>query len=613
MHLISGALYLDGRTAQASELESMLGAMQPKSLATRRTVHVEGPVMLGRLSIRESDAPQPLPRAAGGIVMAADCRLDNERGGAAPEDAQLLAALGCLDGSQPARALGDYAAAVWDPTRRQLTVARDALGIRPLFYVYRPGTLFAFASRPAALLAAAFAAREFDHGYIARWLLLDVQDSQQSLFKEIRRVRPGTSLLVTPGGLQVREDWKLAETLLDTGPADPQEAACELRRLLTQAVTCRLPRQGPVAAHLSGGLDSSSITLLAAEIAGDARRVHCYSMLPSQAARDDTATEWPFVNAVLQRQPGLAWSPVYPAEDMTFIGPQMDTDQIVPVGHGWPDARILADAAAQGAPHIMSGWGGDEGVSFNGRGVLAEALWQGRWRYLLFEARQLAAQQHVGMPRVMLSELAPHLLSDAWLGRLRRIARRPAIAKTRWQQTAGLLLNPEVLALAAESSDSAISGGPLRQALLRSTHIADRTEYWNLNAAHHGIAVVFPLLDRRIVEFVFSLPCTMFLRGGRRRWLLRTAMSDLLPQLLRDRTSKNRPIDDTHRIVAAGAAQARTWMMQLRQDSRVTACLNVPAIEEHLARLATAEAAATAAVPGLSRALRLAAFLEQQG
>jgi asparagine synthase (glutamine-hydrolysing) len=422
-----------------------------------------------------------------------------------------------------------------------------------------------------------------------------------SLFKNVQRVPPGTSLLVTRERLDKRVDWQLSADLIGTGPRDPNAAAEELKCLLEEAVRSRAAGEQPLATHLSGGLDSSAVTLLAARFASHKNRMHAYSMLPSEAREHDATTEWPYVKAVLAKCRGLIWSPVFSGEGMTLLRPAMDSDQLVPVSSGWPDAGILERAGADGAAKLLTGWGGDEGASFNGRGVLIDTLVRGQWHYLA----------RIAKPgwRALTAEIARQFLSPDAMRRIRRAASLPTLSDQ--AKTGAWFLSSQLQSLPSEPATlSRVGSARLRYALLRSSHLWERAEAWNLNAAHHGMVILFPLLDRRIVEFAVSLPGTVFIRDGKRRWLFRQAMRDVLPPQLLDRRSKFRPIDDIATTLQRSTRELHDWVERLKSDALVSAYLDVERIESQLEAIAGAEGREIAA-PGFFKVLQLAAFLEQ--
>jgi asparagine synthase (glutamine-hydrolysing) len=187
----------------------------------------------------------------------------------------------------------------------------------------------------------------------------------------------------------------------------------------------------------------------------------------------------------------------------------------------------------------MSGWGGDELASFNGRGVLARMARTGRWvalaRELVGLSRRRAGQS---MPRGILSELygrvaLPLLPVPVW--RALRLGETPEEKRLRLEF--GLTwsdVHRRADELAREGRDRfrramARGGRAMQVELVRNGHLAARLEAWALLGAEHGIEHRYPLLDRRVMDLCLSFPETLWLRDGWGRWLFRAAVEPLLP------------------------------------------------------------------------------------
>src|SRR5579871_5878667 len=162
----------------------------------------------------------------------------------------------CLD-----RLNGDFAFAIWDAETRELFIARDRFGVRPLFLLERPG-LLAFASEAKALLRHPLASRALDPAALLETFTSWSISPSRSAFVGIRELAPAHYLIVRPGGETVERRW----WDLEFAPDDTlslEDATEELRELLDHATRIRLRADVPVAAYLSGGLDSSLIVALA--------------------------------------------------------------------------------------------------------------------------------------------------------------------------------------------------------------------------------------------------------------------------------------------------------------------------------------------------------------
>src|ERR1035437_4168931 len=192
--------------------------------------------------------------------MAADVRLDDPEtlrqaiGAALPisEDALLLAVLENYGPAGLDRVLGDFAFANWNRNTQRLTCGRDAFGIRPFAYVYQPRKLFAFASFPKALYGSGIVPKKIDEDALARRMVY-VFRSDDCLVVGINRLAPAHFLEVSREGISLTRHWQLDRTALGTNHCSPTEAARELRRLVDEAVCCRLPPTGAIGEPFCGG------------------------------------------------------------------------------------------------------------------------------------------------------------------------------------------------------------------------------------------------------------------------------------------------------------------------------------------------------------------------
>ena len=221
------------------------------------------------------DTP-PLSSACGRYHLVADVRLDDRDGlsdtlGLDPAEAAnssdtrlLLAAWERWQTGLFDHVYGDYAFAVWDGRDRQLTLARDALGAKPLHY-HRQGGWFAFASMAKGLHALPDVPIAPNASRVTELLALLPESGPETWFQDIYRVEPGHYVLVTATGQTIHRHWNPSRTL----PV-PQtfEAQVEgLRQHLDRAVQSRLRGAGRrIGSHLSAGLDSSAVAATAARL-----------------------------------------------------------------------------------------------------------------------------------------------------------------------------------------------------------------------------------------------------------------------------------------------------------------------------------------------------------
>lgn len=616
MRLIGGFLHLDGRPAEAARLQAMAAAMTAPGLQPRITRHVEGPLALLTLDFTPRPAGEVPPAGGDGVVLAADIRLDE------PDQVRDAAGLATLLAEQGVggleRLAGDFAFAAWNRRDRTLLCARDGFGVRPFFFSHRPDDLFVFASLPRGLHATGLVARSVDPAFIVDELLFQFDGQERSLFKGVERLPPGGWLQVGPGR-PVRSGfhWRLDPALAGSRRIAPDEAAAELSRLVEGAVRRRLPVAGPVAAHLSGGVDSSAVAILATRaLRPTGRGLLAYSNVPAAFGSHRFGGDGPYIAPVLQQEPDMDWQPVRIGDPAAFLLPAMDADQLFPVDPAHRDSRIFADAAARGAAMVLSGWGGDEGASYTDRGVLAEALLAGRWGYLGAELRTL------GSVRAAWGPLSP-VLPAAARALVLRLAGRPPPAPGLAELGAGLL----------RAGPGAIRPRPglppdarrIRLTLLGGSGLPRRAEQWALIAARHGMAMAFPMLDRRLVEFALSLPSDLFVRCGWSRRVFRDAMAGVLPEELRWKPDKTDLVMEDPVHVAAQRPLLTTRLASLRTCGPVEGVFDLDKVAMRLEALPPAETLASTIDTGrgdwqaveragsLVRAFRAMAYLEQHG
>lgn len=540
MRLICGFYHFDGRSAASERLEKMIESMIEPGLQPMVARFLDGPVALAVVDFARK-TPFKIIRGESGVYLAADVRLDEpeklRRELQLPRDADddeiLSFALQSWGGDGLARILGDFAFACWDPKNKTLLCARDGMGIRPFFMSKDTRKDFAFASVPRALHAGGFASRDLDESFIASDLLMAFSGPGRSLFKDIARLTPGRLLHVSSEKTHTECYWRLDLKLAGKMKCSPEQAAEELCTILTEAVRCRLPKNGAVAAHLSGGLDSSAITVLAARLLRrQNRQLLAYSFLSSVAGMED---ERPYVEAVLEQENDLLWTSITIDDPESFFWAKMDSDQLFPMDTTNPDIRVCADAASKGASMLLSGWGGDEGATFNGRGALSEALLRGRWLYLAHEIRALRSTRGWSTSNIVKGELLRYLLPRTVWNKLKNLMKKdPGLVNAISSLLRSEFADKAARAIFLERPNAAMN----RYHLLTDFHLERRAEEWALMGSRYGLAAGFPMLDRRVVEFALSLPSQFFLRDGWKRRVYRDAMKGVLPETIRLRHHK---------------------------------------------------------------------------
>jgi len=240
----------------------------------------EGTAVLGhrRLAVLDPTprADQPMVDPSGKVLvyngevysfpaLRRDLEREGRRLGSSGDTEVVLGALAQWGASALERFSGMFALALWDPGERRLLLARDRLGIKPLFWARAAGGLV-FASELGALLAHPDISRRLDPDEVARWLQLGYSAGEATLLEGVHRLPPGCLLEVDERGLQVRRWYDLVErvTAGEEALSEPGPAAEELEARLRAAVRERLVSDVPLGCFLSGGVDSTAVVAAAA-------------------------------------------------------------------------------------------------------------------------------------------------------------------------------------------------------------------------------------------------------------------------------------------------------------------------------------------------------------
>lgn len=545
MRLICGLLRLDGAAAARAELDSMARAMIAPGLSPEIALCCDGPVGLATLDF--GSHPAGLAASAASLF-AGDVRLDEPPGAASGSDDSALLAMLERDGAAALGDVhGDFAFAHWDRATAVLVCGRDALGIRPLSYVHRPGALFAFASFPKAFHAAGLVPETIDRQALLHRMWLS-WSAEESLIAGVKRLPPAHLLTVSGAGLGVTRYWQPRPA---KSGLSYDQAVGVMRRLVEQAVRTRLRGARAVGAHLSGGLDSSALAVLAARaLRQEGRRLFAYSFLDrlrNEAAPEDSAA---LVRAVLDQEGDIDWTPLRPAHAVLALEAPSDAATMASLAEDDPDNACLAAAHRQGVERMLSGWGGDEAATFRGAGALAELLRSGRLRKLGREVRAARRERGRGTAHVLYGDVVAPLLPQPLVAAAKKALGREASVTEIFRS----FVRPEARPRKPPAPEltAAADGLAHRLRYVTSPHISDRTEAYAARGAAAGIAFAFPLLDRRVVEFALSLPSEYFLRDGFQRSVFRDAMSGVLPEVLRGRHEKDRPFPSALLDLAEG-------------------------------------------------------------
>lgn len=552
---IFGILRLDGEPARQSDLERQKARLAHLGPDRART-WCDGPIGLGHLMMRitREDIFDAQPLHDGATTLVADLRLDNREELAAalsidavtlaemPDSALLLASYKKWDADCVDHLLGDFAFALWDGERETLTLARDHMGQRHLFYHKSEGFL-AVATEVKGLWALPEVPRVLTETGIASALVgAEQTDIGATAFEGIRTVPGGTVLTVDAAGrLASRRYWEPHPDPKHEG-RDEAYYIATYRELLGEAVECRLRRATTAAGLLmGGGFDSSAICALAGPVvAAQGRKFIAVSSVMPADYRGTVKHARRWVEMCRRNMPHLDVRYVTRQDGDIFTGMERSFLQ-TETGHSpnrYVIAAIYAEIAAAGARIVMDGHGGDYTLNPRAQDALARLLVRGQLRRFASEfaamRRHLRQSVKQTLVRNVIFPLLPPSWSEVW------VRYRNGLKLIGPTMPVSPALMRGVRSMGRRPFARRISDSP-RMAMRRMLrHLQNgATLAGSLTAAAHGLEFTQPFHDKRVVEFGLAIPEEFYLKNGKTRHLARAALRDLYPPEYQNRRPGN--------------------------------------------------------------------------
>jgi asparagine synthase (glutamine-hydrolysing) len=521
MSAITVVLDLRGDAIAHQTAERVLGAVDDRG-PHGRSIWREGPAALGRqlLAITPEDEGDRQPVIVGHTVTVFDGRIDNRTElmrdlgicgrDTTLTDSELVAhAYARWGDATPARLLGDFAFAVWDPRQRVLFCARDPLGVRPLYH-WSNGRVLAVATDLRSILAHPDFSIEPNADHVVDTLLWQLGDTTGTLYRGLLRLEPAHSMTVRGSRVTIERYWDIDLDRELRYPRD-EEYVEHFVDVFSEAVRSRLRVRANPHTALSGGLDSSFVTALAARELTNA----------VSGARTVVATSLTYEGLECDERDWISRATANAAVDQRLIpwAPRSWDelhDEARAVAYLPPYPNALFDIFVRGGIReraVLTGIGGDQWM--RGRDAYFRDLRRSRrWAEL--------GQQ------LLRGAIAPFWrVSKEYLDVASRRPRRPTSTRPGWL---GPALPPPRTAPPALPEPR--NGPRLAQAeryeIMRDPYEAYVFELTDRCASRGALQVTHPFYDRRVVEYALALPDSQRWRGRDRRWLERRAMEGLV-------------------------------------------------------------------------------------
>jgi asparagine synthase (glutamine-hydrolysing) len=467
------------------------------------------------------------------------------------------------------RFVGMFAFALWDRTERRLTLVRDRLGIKPLYYAWM-GNVFLFGSELKAVRAHPAFRGEIDRNVLALYLQYNYIPAPYSIYRRVCKLPAGSLLSISPGDEDSSPEtyWDMKE-VAEAGAREPfqgspDEAADELDERLRTSVGLRMEADVPLGAFLSGGVDSSTVVALmqtqssrpvktfsigfeerdyneagfAKAVASHLGTEHTECYLTPQQARD-----------VIPRLPSL------------YDEPFSDSSQI--------PTFLVSEIARRHVTVSLSGDGGDELFGGYDRYAYMQKMWR-KIGNLPKPLRRVAARIiRAGVPRNRFGTLGRKARTLAGFLDIPDARSMYAWLNTHWKHPTAVVIDGFPPATIFSQHQQWADRGNLLEEMMYVDSVAYLPDdiLVKVDRASMGVSLEarVPLLDHRVVEFAWQIGPDLKVRNGQSKWLLRQVLDRYVPRNLieRPKVGFGVPIDSWLR------GPLREWAEELLDERRL--------------------------------------------
>ena len=480
------------------------------------------------------------------------------------------------------RIVGVFAIIIMDLQDGRMLCARDHIGLRALHYHRSPGR-FAVATVPEALFALSWVPRILNKEKLADNLVRQTGDHEVTYYQDVFRVPPGSTVQVHGATFSKHQFWD-PEGIAEVRFSNDHDYVEAFKERLDKAVRASLRSCRPPCATITGGLDSSSIAVTAADIlAASGNRLNTFTAVPEDGfAREELRgryfDETPHVRQIAEVNRNIVPHFITQSRDPT---PENIAETIRVIG--LPGATlndlwgfdIFAAAGSAGHNVMLTGEMGNLTISYEGWGVFTELLLTGRWLRLFSEIRSSGYRWQRHVRQQMVGPLIPAPLFRRY--KQWRRGRNPP-----WYDYS--LIRPEFAARSGVIERATCGYMPFDVPRTRNWRLGRINAlrgyceaadvYANVRAAFR-LDIRAPACDRRIVEFCLGIPEDQYLRKGRDRWLIRRSMDGRLPSIVLNQKKSGAQAADWYPRLTRARNQIAKEVQRLAENPEVASILDM--------------------------------------
>lgn len=419
---------------------------------------------------------------------------------------------------------GDFSVVIIDHKLQKIILFRDHIGVRPLCYIIQNKQLI-FSSHEFGIAKSNLSTNSISIEYLIRRLpKFKKQKYYLTAFQNILKVIPGHSLTISNSKIKNVKYW-FPERIKKNRQLNLEETVFQLRQHLIKATKIRM-EAGMIGTHVSGGLDSSGIAAILADNIGDKERLIGYSWSPEVFVGlvGDFINEKELIESFAKKKELLVrfytWDEDRLIEEM--CQPEFEHMNI--------EKQTMKQARKDNIRIFFSGWGGDEFVSLSHRGSLNHIVLHFKLAALYRWIKHFGIKNTIGRIK---GEILPLLIPSIF-------DNRDAIkSEFRFFEKSFIIRHWKLFLF--NWKGSFYGWGNRTRFMLNSLynyHIPDRMDSWALFAEKYGFEYKYPLLDKKILEFWFTIPVQYTYELKASRYLYRESLKGILLEEIRTRKDK---------------------------------------------------------------------------
>lgn len=418
---------------------------------------------------------------------------------------------------------GDFSICVYQKKGNQAFFYRDHLGIRPLATAKLENGL-AFSTDIMGLSKALFRNQKIEPGFLRNKFLITGFNYFLTPAKHLQKINPGCFLKYSGGKTEEKAFWS-PEKIKTDNRLNIDQVKKDLRELLLNAVTLRVDSRLKASAHVSGGLDSGVVAVLSRRILRDQENFYGFSWTPDTAPFDQKIA---FDERILVKKICEPYGIIPVFNNFTLEDRLQELKDWRHPSELMFEKKIIGFARGKGVQVIFSGWGGDEFISLGSWGIDADLIRAGHWFGFL-------RRHPLRHPRRLISSL----IFNALFPLIRKPFARQKTHPFVFQYLVGMSDSNKI---PRRERLKFTSRRKVHLHLLKHHHLNQRTDDWYVLGQRNGVEYRYPLLDKRIVEYMLKVPSHSLIAPDHYRMILREIGKEYLPLEVIQNTSKDDPI-----------------------------------------------------------------------